>query len=270
METIIRAKKPFSVDFKELWSFRELFFTLAWRDIKVRYKQTAIGILWAILQPFILMVIFSFFFGKIDGLKPQDVPYPLFVFSGLLFWNLFTNILNGVANSMIANQSIIQKIYFPRLILPLSTTIVHLIDFGFAFLIFAGLMLYFKIVPSLVALVAVPLGILVVILGAAGLGLILSSLNIKYRDVRYALPFFVQILFFVTPVIYTPSILGSYTWLWVLNPMASVITTMRGVLIGSWAMSPKPFLLSLLSALILFILGVYVFNKTERTFADNV
>jgi len=270
MKIIIKPKTVFSFNLKEIWQYRELFWTFAWRDIKVRYKQTIIGMLWAILQPFIAMIVFSVFFGRIAGISSGNIPYPIFVYTGLVFWTYFSSSLSASSDSMIGNQAIIQKIYFPRIILPISVTLVHLVDFFFAFLVLIGLMIYYHFLPTLSGILLILPSILITFLSFSGLGLFLSSLNVKYRDVRYALPYFIQILIFVTPVIYPPIVLGKYQWLWYLNPMAGVIETMRASLLGigtiNWQLLGSAAIISILS----FVFGLIYFNKTERFFADII
>lgn len=269
--TIIRpAKGWLHLNMRELWQYRELAYFFVWRDIKVRYKQTAIGALWAILQPFTAMIVFSVFFGRFVGVPSDGIPYPIFVYAGLLFWNYFSFGLSHSANSMLENGSIIKKIYFPRLIIPIASALTGLVDFFFATLVLAGMMFYFRYLPNPTIVVYVPLLLGITFLSSMGIGCILASVNVKYRDVRYALPFLIQILMFVTPVIYPVSIIkGSYRWLLALNPMSSVIETARGVLFG------KPVVASLLSisvgmALFFFLAGIVYFRKTERFFADVI
>ncbi len=269
-EIIIKPKKGFTVGLKELWLYRELFYFLAWRDIKVRYKQTVLGILWAILQPFLTMIVFSIFFGRIAGIASGDIPYPIFAYVGLLFWNYFANSLSSASGSLVANQGLIQKVYFPRLIMPLAVTIVYLVDFFFAGLIFVGLMFYFNFSPTLIGVLMLLPCLIITFLAFSGLGLIFSAINVKYRDVRYALPFFIQLLIFVTPVIYPTSILGKYQWLWYLNPMSGVIETMRAGLLGTGVINWSLLITSLLFGIILFIFGIIYFRKTEKFFADII
>ncbi len=256
--------------FRELWEYRDLLYFFSWRDTKVRYKQTAIGIVWAVLQPFLTMIIFTVFFGQVAGISSGDIPYPIFTYTGLLFWQYFSNSLTSAGNSLVANQQIIQKIFFPRLILPLASTFVHLIDFFFAVLIFIGLMIYYQYTPTLMGLLLVIPALLITFLSFSGLGLLLAAINVKYRDVRYALPFFIQILIFVTPVIYPTKILGAQQWLLYLNPMTGVIETMRAGLLGVGEINWQLFTLSIISSLVLFIVGIIYFNKTERYFADLI
>lgn len=270
-ELRIKPIKGFAcLNLMELWQYRELFYFLAWRDIKVRYKQTVLGVLWAILQPFLTMVVFSIFFGRIAGIPSSEVPYPIFAYSGLLFWNYFSNSLNAASGSLIADQNIIQKMYFPKIILPLASTLVYLIDFLFASTIFIGLMFYYHFSPSLAGILLIIPVVIITFLSFSGLGLMFSAINIKYRDVRYALPFFIQLLIFVTPVIYPISILGKYQWLWYLNPMSGAIETMRAGLLGVGAINCNLFASSILLSVFLFLFGIFYFKKSEKNFADII
>lgn len=268
---VIKPHKSWGgIGFRELWDYRDLFYFFAWRDIKVRYKQTAIGILWAILQPFLIMIIFSIFFGKIAGLSSGEIPYPIFTYTGLLFWQYFANSLNSASDSLVVNQQMVQKIYFPRIILPLSATIVYFIDFIFASIIFVGLMFYYHFIPTFLGIILIIPSLIIVFLSFSGLGLFFSSINVKYRDIRYALPFFIQSLIFVTPVIYPTSILGDNQWYLYLNPMSGVIETMRASLLGTGSINWTFFGISALSSLIFFLIGFLYFRKTERYFADLI
>ncbi len=269
--TIIKPPRGwFHIDLKELWQYRELAYFFVWRDLKVRYKQTVIGVLWAILQPFMAMVVFSVFFGRFVGIPSDGIPYPVFVYAGLLFWNYFSFGLSHSANSMVENGSIIKKIYFPRLIIPIASSLTGIIDFFFATIVLMGLMVYYHYLPYLTIVFYIPLLLGITFLSAMGIGCFLASINVKYRDVRYALPFFIQMLMFVTPVIYPVSIVGEkYRWLLALNPMSSVIETARAVLFGGlveWSL----ILISLGMAFIFFLLGIIYFRKTERFFADII
>lgn len=271
METIIKPVKGFlRVDFKELWRFRELFLFLSWRDIKVRYKQTSIGIVWAVLQPLLTMAIFSVIFGKVAGISSGKIPYPIFVYSGLLFWDYFSNSLSTASNSLVAEQNIIQKVYFPKIIVPLASTLVFLLDFFFASLVLIGLMVYYHFFPSLIGVLLVVPSLIITFLTFSGMSLILSSINVKYRDVRYALPFFIQLLIFLTPVIYPSSILGTHKWLLYFNPMSGVIETMRVGLLGVGTINWSVFGFSALASVLLFILGLFYFNMSESFFADII
>lgn len=269
--TIIQPPKGwFHFDVKELWTFSELAYFFVWRDLKVRYKQTAIGALWAIFQPGMAMIVFSIFFGRFVGIPSEGIPYPIFVYAGLLFWNYFSFGLSHSASSMVENGNIIKKIYFPRLIIPIASSLTGLVDFFFATLVLIGLMVYYHYLPHLTILFYIPLLLGITFLSSMGIGCFLASINVKYRDVRYALPFFIQILMFVTPVIYPVSIVGEkYRWLLALNPMSSVIESARAVLFGKPIEGPL-ILISLGMALIFFIFGITYFKKTERFFADII
>lgn len=268
---IIRPKKTWSLDdLREIWDYRELLYFFTWRDIKVRYKQTIVGILWAVFQPFATMVVFTVIFGKLAQLPSEGIPYPVFVYSGLLFWQFFSGSLAQASDTLISNASIITKVYFPRLLLPVADTVTKLVDFFFAALILGGLMVYYHTMPTLEGLLLIPVLLLLTILSAVGGGLILSSINVRYRDVRYVLPFFIQILMFVTPVIYPSSLAGKYAWILALNPMTGVINNARAGLLGTGPIDWAAMGLSALLSIIIFIIGVIVFKKTERIFADIV
>lgn len=269
--TVIRPKKIFHFsDLKELWAYRELLYFFTWRDLKVRYKQTIIGAGWAIFQPFITMVVFTVFFGKLAGVPSDGVPYPIFVYVGLLFWQFFSGALSETSSVLISNQSIITKVYFPRLILPISSTITKLVDFAIAAVILVGLMFYYGYVPHLSGILLLPLLLLISFMAATGGGLILAALNVKYRDVRYALPFFIQMLLFVTPVIYPASIAGAYSKFLALNPMMGVIQNARAALLGTAPINWLLIGISFIACLVLMIAGIYIFKKVERFFADLV
>ena len=267
--TITPPKGWLRINLAELWRYRELLYIFVWRDIKVRYKQTIIGVAWAILQPLLLMVVFSTFFGGLAKVPSEGVPYPIFVYAGLLFWTYFSTALTNASNSLIENENILKKIYFPRLLLPLSPTVTPIVDFLVATVVFGGLLLYYHFTPTVSTLILLPILLAISWCSAFGLGALLASINVRFRDVRYALPFFIQTLLFVTPVIYPATIVGErYRWILALNPMTGVIDTARAVILGS-----KPIDFGLLStsaaiAVILLILGVFLFRRSERIFAD--
>ena len=270
-ETVIKPKKLFSFsDLKEVWNYRELLYFFTWRDLKVRYKQTAIGALWAIFQPFITMVVFSVFFGGLLGIPSDGVPYPIFVYTGLLFWQFFSSALSDTSNVLITNQAIITKVYFPRLLLPLSSVATKFIDFAIASVILVGMMIYYGYMPHISGLLILPLLLIITFMASIGLGLVLASVNVKYRDVRYALPFFIQILMFVTPVIYPASIAGKYSWILAFNPMMGVIQSARAALLGTTVLNWNLVGVSLVATFVLMIIGIYTFKKTERYFADII
>jgi len=270
-ETIIRPKKVFSLeDIREVWRYKELLYFFVWRDLKVRYKQTAIGVLWAIIQPFTTMVVFSVFFGSLAKIPSDGVPYPIFVYVGLLFWQFFSSALGETSNALISNQAIVTKVYFPRLILPISSVATKFIDFGIASVVLVGLMFYYGYTPHIAGLFILPLLLLITFMASVGGGLVLASVNVKYRDVRYALPFFIQIMLFLTPVIYPASIAGQYSKILALNPMMGVIQGARAALLGTTAINWGLIYMSLLTTAVLLVFGIYVFKKTERYFADII
>lgn len=258
------------MDLKEIWHYRELLYFFSWRDLKVRYKQTTIGIAWALFQPLITMLIFSIFFGRLAGIPSDGVPYPIFIFVGLLFWQFFSGSLSDTSNSLISNQAIVTKVYFPRLLLPISTVVVKMVDFFIASIILVGLMIYYGFTPNLMGIIVLPILLLITFMASVGFGLFLASINVKYRDVRYVLPFFIQILMYITPVIYPASIAGKYSWLLALNPMTGVIQSARAALLGTTPINWTLILISFLTTTVVLLLGIYMFKKTERYFADII
>jgi lipopolysaccharide transport system permease protein len=270
MEYEIKAKEKFHLGLGELVQYRELFYYFAWRDIKVKYKQTILGFAWAVLQPLFMMLIFSFFFGKMLDLS--YLPYPVFVFSGLLMWNIFSSGLTNAGNSMVTNANIIKKIYFPRLIIPISSILVALFDFMMAFLIFIGIMVYYH--PHFIlwhALVFIPGAVFMAAFASLGPGMLLAALNAKYRDVRYIIPFLIQMLLFLTPVIYPVDKFNNpiLKIILSLNPVSGAINLFRS------AISYTPFdihffLISCSSGIVFFVVGLLYFRKTETFFADVI
>ena len=259
------------MDFKELWRYRELFYFLAWRDIKLRYKQTFFGIAWAVMQPFITMIVFSVVFGALAHMPSDNIPYPIFVYAGLLLWNVFSNGLNTASQSLIGSVNIIQKVYLPKIIIPAASVIVTLVDFFFASLILGGIIIYYGFMPHFVGLLLLPLLLIITVLTSLGLGWFFASINVTYRDVRYALPFFIQLLIFITPVIYPVSIVPkSYQWLLSLNPMTGVIETFKASFLGTMPIHWTSFCISAAISIILFIFGLLYFLRTEKTFADII
>ncbi len=271
MVTVIRAQKALSWgDFKELWSSQELLYFFTWRDLKIRYKQTIIGVLWALFQPFVTMVVFTVFFGKFGKIPSDNIPYPIFVYAGLLLWQLFSATLLQASNSLVNQQNLLTKVYFPRLILPISSLFSNLVDFAIASIILVGLMFYYNFIPNLIGLTLIPLLVLITCIFAVGLGLSLASLNVKYRDIKYILPFFVQIMMFLTPVIYPPSILGDSSWLLAFNPMTGVIKAMRAALFGGQPINWLLLGVSGAISVLVFVGGLIYFKKTEKYFADLI
>lgn len=259
-----------SIDLKELWQYRELLYFLTWRDVKVRYKQTALGAVWAIIQPFFMMLVFSLFFGRLARVPSDGIPYPVFVFCGLLPWQLFAHALTESSNSLVGNQNLITKVYFPRLVIPISAVLGGAIDFLIAFVILLGMMLYYGIVPG-VAILALPGFVLLALLTALGVGLWLSALNAQYRDVRYTINFLVQFWLFATPVAY-PSSLVPEKWrpLYGLNPMAGVVEGFRWALLGKSQPPGMMLWVSVAVVVVLLLGGLYYFRRMEQEFADVV
>jgi len=254
----------------ELWNYRELLYFFVWRDIKIRYKQTAIGAAWAVLQPFLTMLIFSLFFGRLAHIPSQGLPYPIFYYSALLPWMYFATALQNATNTIVENQRLITKVYFPRLALPLSAVLSGLVDFGISFLMFIAMMIYYHIHPT-AALLWLPLFLLLAVLTALGVGLWLSALNAIYRDVRYVLPFLVQFWLFASPVAYPSSLVPErWRWLYGLNPMAGVIEGFRWSLAGAGHPPSRLIFVSVSVVLVLLVSGVAYFQKMETTVADVV
>lgn len=268
-ENIVDAEKRNLFDFQELWSYKELFYFFTWRDIKIKYKQTALGFLWAIIQPLLMMIIFTVFFGRALNVPSQNLPYPIFVFSGLLLWNTFSSGLTNSANSMVNNAQIIKKIYFPRLVIPVSSILVALFDFLMAFILFIPLLFFYNQSVSLQALWCWPFALVVCLLATMGPGTLLAALNVKYRDFRYVIPFLIQVLFFLTPVIYPISLLKypAIQYFLVCSPMYAAIEFFRYPLTGQ-DLNSTFIILSLSSTLIFLIIGLIYFKRTEDFFAD--
>ena len=253
----------------ELWAYRELLFFLVWRDVKVRYKQTALGVAWAVLQPLLTMFVFSLFFGRLARMASDGLPYPVFNLAGLVPWTFFAFGVNEAATSVVGSRQLITKVYFPRLAIPLATVLAGLVDFAIAFLLLLGVMAWYGIVPGLEALVVIPL-VLLAFVTALGVGLWLAALNVQYRDVRYVLPFLTQLWLFATPIVY-PSSLVPAAWrpVYGLNPMVGVVDGFRWALLGS--APPGPILaVSTCAALALALGGIFYFRRMERAFADIV
>jgi lipopolysaccharide transport system permease protein len=268
-EYVIDASQATVFNWRELFQYKELFYFFTWRDIKIKYKQTVLGFLWAILQPFLMMLIFTFFFGRVLNVPSQNLPYPIFVFSGLLLWNTFASGLTNAASSMVNNAGIIKKIYFPRLIVPVSAILVATFDFFIAFTLFIPLLIFYDQAVALSAIYLWPAAVLLCIMAVLGPGSWLSALTIKYRDFRYVIPFLIQVLFFLTPVIYPVSMLTHpiLKYILVISPMYAAIELFRFPLTGIYP-EPMLILISLVSAVSLLIIGLIYFKKTEDFFAD--
>lgn len=259
-----------SFEFGEIWKYRELLFFLVWRNIKVRYKQTVMGIGWAIIQPFFTMVVFSIFFGKIAKMPSDGVPYPIFSYAALVPWTFFANSLSLASNSLISESNLIKKIYFPRLIIPITSVLSGLIDFALSFLLLLAMMIYWNILPTF-AIIWLPAFILLSMITSLGVGLWLSALNVQFRDIRYAIPFLIQIWLFSTPIVYPSSMLSdSWRVLYGLNPMVGVVEGFRWALLGTAQTSGLMLLVSTVIASGLLLSGALYFRKMETSFADIV
>ena len=259
-----------SLKLDELWEYRELLYFLTWRDIKVRYKQTALGAAWAIIQPFLTMLVFSLFFGRLARVPSDGVPYPIFSFAALVPWTFFANGLSQSSNSLVGSSNLITKVYFPRLTIPISAVLSGVVDFLIAFAVLLAMMLYYGLTPTINVL-WLPLFLLLALVASLGVGLWLSALNVEFRDVRYVLPFVVQFWMFATPIAY-PSTLLSEPWrqLYGLNPMVGVIEGFRWALLGTNTAPGPIIIVSSLAAVLILAGGAFYFRRVEKTFADLV
>jgi lipopolysaccharide transport system permease protein len=269
--TVIRPTRGWtSLGLGELWAYRELLYFLVWRDVKVRYKQTALGAAWAIIQPFFTMVVFSLFFGRLARMPSDGVPYPVFAFAALVPWTFFATGLTQSSNSLVASQNLLKKVYFPRLAIPIATVLSGGVDFVIAFLVLLGMLLWYGITPGPEMLWLLPL-LLLALVTALGVGFWFAALNVRYRDVRYVVPFLVQFWLFATPIAYPSSLLGEpWRTLYALNPMVGVVEGFRWALLGTRT-APGPMIVaSALAAIALLVSGAYYFRRMEKTFADLV
>ncbi|NQU17099.1 MAG: ABC transporter permease [Candidatus Saganbacteria bacterium] len=260
----------FSINFQELWAYRELFWFLALRDILVKYKQAAIGVVWAVIQPVLTMIVFSVIFGGLAKLPSDGVPYPIMVYVGLLPWQFFANSMRASSQSVVGKSTILTKIYFPRLIIPTSAVISGFIDFLVSFVILFVMMIWFRIPPTF-NLLFLPLFILLAFTAALGVGLWLSALNVEFRDVIYVVPFLIQAGQYVSPVAYSSAIIPEkWSFLYSLNPMVGVINGFRWAILGTATPDPKNLIISTSCVLLLFLGGLFYFKKVEKTFADII
>ncbi|OYT21279.1 MAG: phosphate ABC transporter permease [Nitrospira sp. UW-LDO-01] len=259
-----------SLELNELWAYRELLYFLTWRDIKVRYKQTALGLTWAVLKPLSLMLIFTVVFGWLAQVPSDGLPYPVFSLCAILPWQLFAQMLSSTSQSLVSNQNLLTKVYFPRLVIPLAALGVGLMDFMIAAAILACVMAYFQMVPTLLALL-LPSFVLLAVMMSLGVGFWFSALNIQYRDVGHALPFLTQLWFFATPIAYPSSLVPESWRTWYgLNPMATVVEGFRWSLLGTGGLSTDMWLTSVAVTVAVFVSGLYYFRRVEETFADVV
>jgi lipopolysaccharide transport system permease protein len=269
--TIIEPKKGWvPIDFKEVWQYRELLYFLTKRDIKVRYKQTVLGGLWAVIQPTFTMIVFTLFFGRLAKMPSDGMPYPIFVYSALLPWTYFAGAVSNSGNSLVGSANLITKIYFPRLIVPLSAALAGLLDFTVALFVLGVLIIHYKFILGFSALLF-PFLVVLTFLCAVGVGLWLSALNVQYRDIRYVIPFLIQIWMFVSPVIYPVSLAkGYYRFLLIFNPMSGVIQAYRACIMGHQPIDWSLLGLSTLIILMILFSGLFYFRRMERVFADVV
>ena len=259
-----------SLNLKEIWEYRELLYFLIWRDVKVKYKQTIIGAGWAILQPLITMIVFTLVFKKIADIRSDNIPYPIFAYTALLPWNLFAGALNRSTVSLVTQVSLISKVYFPRLIIPLSATISGIIDFAIAFVLLVGMMFWYGIVPT-AAVLSLPLFITIALVAALSVGLWLAALNVRYRDVGHTVPFLIQIWMFASPVAYPVSVIPEkWRLLYSLNPLAGVIEGFRWAMLGKESPDFVVIAISAIAMIALLFSGIVYFKRTERTFADLI
>ncbi|PMB05922.1 phosphate ABC transporter permease [Fischerella thermalis CCMEE 5198] len=270
-ELVIEAGRTERQYWKDIWRYRELMYFLAWRDILVRYKQTAIGIAWALIRPFLTMVVFSVVFGGLAKFPSGGVPYPILVFAAMLPWQFFANALSECSNSLITNANLVSKVYFPRLIVPISAVIVSFVDFMVSGMILLGLMAWYNFVPNL-RILTLPVFILIAFAAAVGAGLWLAALNVEYRDFRYIVPFIVQFGLYISPVGFTSSVVPpQWRLLYSLNPMVGVIDGFRWAILGGDSQIYLPgFTLSVGLVALLLVTGIWYFRKMERTFADVI
>lgn len=267
----IRPKKGLQLlDIKELIRYRDLFTFLVIRDIKVKYKQTVLGGLWAVIQPFFLMVVFTLFFGKLAKIPSDGIPYPIFNFTALIAWTYFSTAINNSSNSIVGSGSLISKVYFPRILIPLTPVVAGLLDFTIAFVVLIGMMIYYHIYPSILVFI-LPVLIILMMLIASGIGMVLAALSAKYRDVRYMIPFLVQFWMFATPIVYPASMIPEkYRMIYALNPMTGVIEGFRSAILGKTAFPTEMILISTIISLGVFLIGLLYFKQVERYFADVI
>lgn len=255
---------------RELWHFRELLFRLVWRDVVVRYKQTSIGVLWAILQPFLTMVVFTLVFGKFADFPSKGVPYPIFTYSALLPWTYFASSVALSSSSIVGNKALVTKVYFPRVLVPLAGVTVPIVDFLLAFTVLLGMMVWFGVYPS-AAIVVAPVFLLMAYVSALGVGLFLSAVNVRYRDVPYAIPFLMQMWLFLSGVVFAiTSLPEHWQWILALNPMTAVINGFQWGVIGTSAPDLGKTLVSVAATIVFFVVGLWYFRRSEPRFADTI
>ncbi len=267
--TIRPSRTRVPLNLRDLWAYRELLYFLVWRDVKVRYKQTFLGVAWAVIQPLFTMLVFTLFFGKLAGMPSEGIPYPIFAYAGLLPWTFFANAISSSGNSIVGSQNLITKVYFPRMIIPGAAVAAGLVDFAIAFVLLIGLMVWYQVMPTWSILMLPVLTFLTCLL-ATGVGMWMSALNVKYRDVCYALPFMMQLWMFLSPIIYPPTIVpGRWRWALALNPLTGIIDGYRAALFGR-SFDWTALTISALVTLAFLTYAAYYFRRMEKTFADII
>jgi lipopolysaccharide transport system permease protein len=274
---ILRPSRGWTaLNLRDLWLYRELVYFMTWRDLKVRYKQTLLGVSWAVLNPFLQMVVFSIFFGELAKVASDGLPYPIFSYTALLPWTLFANALNNASRSLVSHQNMVTKIYFPRLVLPLASVVAGMVDFLLAFLVLIGMMLYYNATGATHlsmnwAMLTLPLFLLLALVTALGVALWLSALYVKYRDVNYIIPFLAEVWKFISPVVYSTTLVpAKWQIIYALNPMAGVVNGFRWALLGTQTAPDIRLLISAGVALVVLISGLFYFRNMEKTFADTI
>jgi lipopolysaccharide transport system permease protein len=267
---VIERRTWLGLDLQELWAYRELLYFFMWRDVKVRYKQTVLGVLWVVLQPLMMMLVFAFLFGKTVGIRSDGVSYPLFAYAGLVMWTFFSSAVNAAGNSLVNSAGLITKVYFPRMLVPAAAVGAVLVDFAVSFMPLAVLMIFWK-VPVTSGLLLIPLFIVLVVMLALGFGMWMAALNVKYRDIKMALPFLLQLWFFASPIIYPLSLIqGKLRWVLALNPMAGIIEGFRASLYGHKSFDWPAIGFAAVVAIVFLVYSTYSFRRAERQFADLI
>lgn len=266
---ITPKRNLFDIDWKEIWDRRDLLYFLTWRDIKIRYKQTILGVAWIVLQPLVSIVVFTIIFGNFAKMPSDNIPYPIFVFIGLLFWNFFSTTLSSSSDSLISNENILKKVYFPKVLAPLSSTLAHIVDLIPMLVILVGMLIYYKVMPTIQSLILTPLLLLMMLVSALGIGMFLAPINAKFRDVRYILPFFIQLMMYATPVIWPSSLFGGTSQIIrIFNPVAEAIEVSRSGFFGTRPMDWPTFVMSIGFTGLIFIIGFVNFRRQEDSFID--
>ena len=266
---ITPKRNVFDIDWRELWDHRDLLYFLTWRDVKVRYKQTILGVAWIVIQPLVSIVVFTIVFGNFAKMPSDNIPYPIFVFIGLLFWNFFSTTLSSSSDSLISNENILKKVYFPKVLAPLSSTLAHIVDLIPMLVILVGMLMYYKVTVTLQALILLPLLLVMMLVSALGVGMFLAPINAKFRDVRYILPFFIQLMMYATPVVWPSSLFGGTSQIIrIFNPVAEAIEVSRSGFFGTRPMDWPTLALSIGFTGFIFIIGFVYFRRQEDSFID--